>query len=107
MNTVIIPAEKPWAYDEMKADLRAGLNQWREVTAEFAEQALNVLPPIYGVRGGFLVSEPFTHTDRGAIYAGFIALDGRHFARYSSARDFAGKCDELRTALAAPAGEAK
>lgn len=104
MNTTaqslqILPATKEWAYPEIQADFEAGLNIWREVSEDFREQALNVLPPIYG-QGGFMVSEPYTHTSRGGVYAAFAGIGGRYFARYLHRIDLNSGIAELRKIVA-------
>ncbi len=84
----IAPASVEWAYPDMATDYNAGADTWREVSEGFTEENLNVLPPIY-CDGGFMVSEPYTHDCRGReVYAGFVQVGERYFARYSSRRDF-------------------
>lgn len=95
----VLPAVAPWAYPEMEADFRLKAPIWREVSEDFREQALNVLPPIYG-QGGFMVSEPFTHTSRGAVYATFAHVGERYFARYLHRVDLNSGIAELRALLA-------
>ena len=93
----ILPASVEWAYPEIEADYPR--NVWREVSASFIDQALNVLPPIYS-GGGFLVLEPWNHTREGRpIYAGFVQLGARYFARMSTVQDFSQAVEYLRRAI--------
>lgn len=74
---------RPWAYDDIGDDYRSYVDCWRECTEEFANQALEVLPPIY-VSGGFMVSEPYTHEGNAGVYALVAKVGARHFTRYST-----------------------
>lgn len=98
MPTTIEAATKDWAYDQMAAAFRTP-GVWVEVSGAFYNQAFEVMPPIYRARG-FLVSEPYTHTaeDR-AVYAGFVMINRRHFARYSTVREFPAAVQALEAAL--------
>ena len=88
MNATIEQAREEWSYDQMKANYYANRNVWVEVSPTFADQALNVLPPIY-IAGGFMVSEAECHTAQGrAVYAGFTNVKGRWFARYATRTAF-------------------
>lgn len=54
-----------------------------EVSAEELDEMLGAVPPIYGTqRRGFLVGEPLTHRERGAVYANYFRADGKCWARY-------------------------
>lgn len=98
---VIEPASVEWAYPEMDTDYRAGRNVWREVTEDFLDQALNVLPPMDWNGQAFLVMEPLTHIDGDAIHAGFVTINGRCFARNVPRRQFRALLAELRTVVSA------
>jgi len=94
----ILPSAE-WAYPEMEADFRELALAWREVSEQFYTQAREVLPPIY-VPCGFMVSEPHTHLSTGeAVYAGFVTVRGRYFARYASIRAFSKDAQDLRHSL--------
>lgn len=98
-RTAIEPAVKDWAYGQITANYRAGRNVWVEVSPEFAQQALEVLPPIYQ-QGGFLVSEASCHNAEGhAVYAGFAQIGGRHFSRELTVKDFEPAVQQLRDTL--------
>jgi hypothetical protein len=98
---VIKPASDKWAYPDLKADFKAGENAWREVSSEFADDALNVLPPIY-FTGGFLVSEPYTHDPKTGcgVYACFAEIGRRHFARYATRAEAPALVADLRISIA-------
>jgi hypothetical protein len=93
----IEPAGMDWAYPILKQDYLSDAKIWREVTQDFFHQALNVMPPIY-VGAGFMVGEAYTHDDKTgkAIFAGFIQVGNRHFARYATKQAFH---EELRQVL--------
>jgi len=86
----VLPASRPeWAYDEIEDDFKARQYVWREVSEAFYWQALEVLPPIYAA-GGFLVSEPWSHTvNNEPIYAAFFKSRGKHYATMSTVRGMA------------------
>ena len=59
-------------FTELRAEIRARdysdiLGLIAEITEEDFNRFLEVLPPIYSPRGGFLLSEPLTHDDTGAL----------------------------------------
>lgn len=97
---IILPASKEWAYDDIENDFKTNtIIVWREVSQSFYDQALEVLPPIYA-RGGFMVSEPWSHTrDNRPLYAGFARVGTRHFATISTVPDFPAKYDYLLRVL--------
>ncbi len=98
---IILPASKEWAYDDIEADFKTNpLIVWREVSESFYWQALEVLPPIYS-KGGFMVSEAWSHTaDNRPLYAGFAEVGSRHFATISTVADFPAKREYLTRCLA-------
>jgi hypothetical protein len=54
---------------------------WTEVSADFAEQMLGAVPPIY-IPGGFMLGEEQSYGPRGPIFCAIIRLSGkRHVAR--------------------------
>lgn len=92
-------AVKEWAYDEMKEEfLQPNNGEWLEVTESFYWQALEVLPPIYLLRG-FFVGEPDCDTKHGTLYAGFTKIGDRYFAKYSTRSDWLSDYQKLRLAL--------
>lgn len=99
MSAITEAARAEWAYEQMGENYKAGRDVWVEVSDDFRQQALEVLPPIYR-RGGFLVSEPYTHNAEGRpVYAGFATIGGRDFARYATPSDFERLAAELRASL--------
>lgn len=80
-----------WPHVELSADYKAGANVWRKVSAEFADEMLNALPPMYvrGVRG-FMLGEAFDHNARGeAVHTGIVQFSGQNYARNIAWPDFA------------------
>ncbi len=53
---------------------------WIEVTEEEYDEMLNILPPAYMGRGGFLVGEPMDHRGENGSprFSAFLARDGKH-----------------------------
>lgn len=96
-------AAEEWSYPEMEKDLEERRPIWREVSADFYDQALNVLPPMDWTAAGFLVMEPQTHDRRGAVHAMFSRVTqggrARFFARYVHRRDMIAARVELGDAL--------
>lgn len=77
----IVDSRDEWPHPLAELLRHAGRSTWIEVSEEFNEHSLNVLPPIY-VRGGFFVSEPADHDPDGvAIYALNVKCAGRFFMR--------------------------
>ncbi len=103
MTTVDL-AREPWAYPQIEANYRTNPDAWVEVSPEFADQALNVLPPIY-TQGGFMVSEAYTHELGKPVYAGFVMIGERHFAICSTVRWFGHRIAGLRRYLASEGSE--
>lgn len=97
----VLPAES-WAYDQMHDDYKAAHIIWREVSADFYDQALNVLPPLDWSGQSFLVGEAYTHCARGAVYAGLTKIEGRYYARYVARKDFRDELNKLRAHLIMP-----
>ena len=55
--------------------------KWEEITQKLYWYFLEVLPPIYGPRGAFAVSEPLRHTKEGrAVYTICVRVGERFFA---------------------------
>ncbi len=53
------------AYQAAKATMAT--KERHEITSEVYDEALGVVPPIYGYAGSFWVGEAYTHTDDGGI----------------------------------------
>lgn len=95
----IEPASDAWAYPDIEADHKARRYVWREVTEDFADQALDSVPPIF-VRGGFLVGEAWSHNANGEpLYAAFATVGERHFATICTFAGFAARRAWLARAL--------
>ena len=83
-------APKPW--------------DWRKITQEDADYCLEVLPPIY-FRGGFAVSEPVIHDDKGRpVYlcvkrerSHTHGREPRYFAKLSAIHDVDSEADDWRS----------
>jgi hypothetical protein len=58
-------------HDDLKRDFHANAPHWREITETQYYEALGCLPPIYR-QGGWMMGEPYIHTQRGAVYAGYV-----------------------------------
>jgi len=55
--------------------------RWEEITQKLYWYFLEVLPPIYGPKGAFAVSEPVRHTKEGrAVYTVCVRVGERFFA---------------------------
>lgn len=75
-------APKPW--------------DWRAITKDDADYCLEVLPPIY-FAGGFAVSEPVIHDERGrAVYLCVKNERGKYFAKLAAIADVDPKADDWR-----------
>lgn len=55
-------------------------NDWKEITEEQFEDALNVLPPIKWERGGFYIGEP----TRGSLYGFYQRWQGKYYTSLQS-----------------------
>lgn len=91
MAATIIKADG-WAFNQMTEDFRAKSEVWREVTREFYDYCLNVLPPMDWNNGKFLICE--TYTDD--VHACIATIGNRHFARYVPRSQANKLVDELR-----------
>jgi len=81
----------PWAATEAHylAIANAPANVWAEIGEEQADEALNVLPPIY-VPHGFMVSEACTaNTEGHSVYLCVKQSGGRYFAAYRTRKQVA------------------
>jgi hypothetical protein len=84
MQDVIVAALAEWAYPQMQAIYDAQTPEWVEVSSDFYWEAMECVPPIY-VQGGFMVGEALRHeADCRAVYAAFVEIGMRHFARYTT-----------------------
>jgi hypothetical protein len=80
------PKQLEWK--ELWDAMKANPDQWIETTESMATEMLGAVPPI-GAWGFFLVGEPNNHNEQGeAVYAGFRIVDGKHFARYLTVREY-------------------
>lgn len=95
----IEPAGTEWAYPVLAEDYQDKRPVWREVSQTFLDQALDAMPPIYGPGGSFMVGEAYTHGPDGTVYAGFVEMRGRCFARYTTRKTFGPEISELAKAL--------
>lgn len=95
----IEPAREEWAYRQMDENWDAGRDVWVEVSEGFYWQALEVLPPIKYDGRRFMVGEPLTHNERGAVHAGFTKIGERYFARTCNVVDFVKLVSELHASL--------
>lgn len=57
-------------------------DQWVEISQEHADDLMNAVPPIF-IHGGFMVSEPHSHTLEGvAILCTVVRFNGRLLAKH-------------------------
>lgn len=89
----ILPTESKNFFDDLVHDI--GQNIWREITEKDYYYALEVLPPAFVGRNAFLMSEPYTHECGIPVYAGFVEIKGRYYARNVREDLFKGKVEEL------------
>lgn len=79
MTIQILPPKNSNFFDDLVTDM--GQQIWREVTLSDFEYARDVLPPAFMGRNAFLMGEPYTHECGIPVYAGFVEVSGRYFAR--------------------------
>ncbi len=63
-------------YEIVKAFENSISGQWKEITEEQYEYALNVLPPLMWYNGGFFISE----ADTGTVHAFYQRLNGKYYS---------------------------
>jgi len=74
-------------YDKAAADNRHP--ELIETTEDLFFNMLGAVPPMIHKRGAFLAGEANHHNDNNeAVYAGFIEIEGRFFARYATVKEF-------------------
>lgn len=79
-----------WAYPTMEEAWRRHRGDWVAVTNGFYQQALEVLPPMDWRGSRFLVPEPWCFDEAGHdVYAGFVQIGSRTFAKYTTRAGFA------------------
>ena len=92
-----------WPHPLLETIHATGRPDWVEVSEEYYEYSLEVLPPIY-VGQGFMVSEPADHTAEGRpVYTGLVRYDGRYFARNDTRAGFQAAQTMLQVAVNGPA----
>lgn len=80
-----------WPFGALEEDWHARRSAWREVTEKDWWYALECLPPIY-LAGGFMLGEPYSHTvDDEGVYAAYVQVGERCFARYTTRSRFPGE----------------
>lgn len=80
---------RAWDYKQPRAE-------WHEITEADADYCLEVLPPIY-FRGGFAVSEPVIHDQKGEpVYLCVRREHGKFLARLASIREVDAAADDWR-----------
>ena len=68
-------------FDELvEENERNQCNDWKEITEEEYERALNVLPPMKWYNGGFFVSECYS----GSLYGFYQELNGKYYTSLQS-----------------------
>lgn len=95
----VAPTESKWFFDDLNADWKEVREQWREITGEDYQYALYVLPPIAWKDNRFFMGEPFGHTDNDVIYAAFVYVDGKYFARVIESQRFHAEALKLENAV--------
>lgn len=70
------------------AAMRDNRDSWHETTEAMMDEQLGFCPPTFQSGYGFLVGEPWTHEGGEAVYAAFVELDNRKFAKYMTMRQF-------------------
>lgn len=82
--SAIIDLGDAWPWPRVSDARRAGASTWFRTTERRADEALEVVPPIF-IRGGllcFFMGEPAAHDDRGvAVHAAFIRYAGAYYVR--------------------------
>lgn len=85
-----------WPFESMDEDFRQRRDTWREVTEEHYYYALEVLPPMDWTRGSFLIREAHSHEPDGVgVYAAFVRIGNRYFARNVRRDQFRQRLAEL------------
>lgn len=115
--TTIIDLGKQWPYPAVTEARRAGRGDWFKISAERADELLNVLPPIY-FKGGFFVSEPASHEVRKVpgsqtrfvhmpVYSAVCKVGESHYLREVAADRIGEAREELLKAVAEQLAEKK
>lgn len=94
------PAISPdWPYPDMVADWEAQSNCWRETTRNVYLDQLGAVPPDGYHKHGFLVGEPYTHTEDDAVHACFLCHLGRYYGRLVRVKQWKALADALINTL--------
>jgi hypothetical protein len=70
-----------------------------EVTEKNYYYFLEVLPPIYSPRGGFLLLEALTDTDKGAVHLWFYKRDDKFFCEVVQRCDHVKESDLIKAGM--------
>ena len=92
--------ESKWFYDDLSADYKSGLEQWREIEYQDWKYGFELLPPMdWHEPGTFMIGEPDAHTEDDVVHAGFTAVESRYFARLIGRKRFKEEGEKLRAAV--------
>ena len=64
------------------------LQSWSEISEDDYYYLLEVLPPAAWKDNAFMVGEPWTHDDKGAVHQAVISIKERYFTRNAHIRQF-------------------
>ena len=80
---------KPLEWSDLWSAMRAAPERWILTTETMFYERLCMLPPAAQSGAGFLVGEANRHNAEGlAVYAAFVEVDGKHYARYLTHNEF-------------------
>lgn len=77
-----------WPYPERGQAWKCGDYSWREISRRIYWQQLECVPPARMRHGCFMVGEPYTHNENGAVYTAFVEYQGRYFCRHDNGCNF-------------------
>ena len=77
-----------WPYPDINNAYNAGDSRWHEVDEEIFWEQLECVPPRRMTESGFMVGEPYSHSERGAIHTCFMQVNGRYWGRMIALNDW-------------------
>ena len=64
------------------------LKSWSKISEDDYWYLLEVLPPAAWKSNAFMVGEPWTHDEHGAVHQVVVSIKGQHFTRNAHIRTF-------------------